>query len=284
MRSLFILVVAFVFLGLKPRVGNDAPKAFQIAVDMFAQTKKIETLTYTIRKLERFKTGTLDQLAFVKLNREPLKVYTKKLGNKGGVEVLYIAGEHNNMALINPNGFPWVSLRLDPYGSIMRKDQHHIIQRSGFDHVISILEFLFKKYGDATQGMTSLSRDTTWQGRECWVIGFDNPNFKYEKYAVAKGENLLDIASRSKLSEHMILEINPHLSDFNDVKEGDIIEVPNDYATKMILFIDKQSNLPVVMKVFDDKGLYEQYEFQDLKVNPKLEAIDFSPDNKQYGF
>ena len=45
------------------------------------------------------------------------------------LEVLFIKGHET--ALVNPNGFPWFNLKLNPVGSRMTKNQHHtIIERT----------------------------------------------------------------------------------------------------------------------------------------------------------
>ena len=37
-------------------------------------------------------------------------------------------------------------------------------------------------------------------------------------------------------------------------------------------------------KVYDDKGLYEHFEYVDLKVNPVIKAEEFTRDYKEYDF
>jgi hypothetical protein len=56
----------------------------------------------------------------------------------------------------------------------------------------------------------------------------------------------------------MVLENNPKVSGYNDVKEGQIIKVPNAYAKLTLLLIDKEYMLPVNNKVFDESPFSSQ--------------------------
>jgi hypothetical protein len=236
-----------------------------------------------MNKMERIDGALNTQKSFVKWNRAPLKIYTKQLAPKEGVEVLYVKGSHGNMARINPNGFPWVTISLDPYGSTMRKKQHHTLLDSGYDLVVSILEHLFVKYSKDVPTMISSKPDVVWDGNACYVIEFVNSYFKTEKYTVKEGETLLTIAQKFKLSEYKILEENK-LDSYTDVAKGDVLTITNDYANKMTLFIDKVRQIPLVMKVYDEKGLYEQYEYTNVAVDPVFASDEFSEEYDGYNF
>ena len=56
------------------------------------------------------------------------------------------------------------------------------------------------------------------------------------------------------------------------------------YAKKMILYIDKGYMLPLVIKVYDGKGLYEQYAYTKFILNPDFEDDEFTSEYKDYGF
>ena len=257
--------------------------AYEITKNMFARTKRISTLTYVMKKKERVNGKIVVQKSAVKLNRSPFKVYIKQLFPKEGVEVLFVEGANSNKAIINPNGFPWINVSLDPNGSTMRRNQHHTILDSGYDLFISILEHLFNKYGTETKSMLKIST-LKWNGHSCWVVRIDNPHFKYYNYKIKPGESLISIADKFKISEHMILEKNEEVDDFYDVSAGDIIEIPNDYAPELELYIDKEAMMPLVMKVYDEQGLYEHYEYTNLVVNPTISPEEFTEEYDDYGF
>jgi len=258
--------------------------ARELAKTMFTKTKQIKTLTYTIKKKERIDGEMIGQISFVKLVRKKFKVYIKQDFPNKGMEVLYVRGTNNNKALVNPNGFPWFNIRLDPYGSLMRANQHHTVHRSGFDYVVSILEYLFDKYDTIINTIVKKQRTVIFDGHACYVIMFSNPYFKFFDYKVRHGETLTTISERTKLSDYMILKRNEAVDDYDDVNSGQIIEIPNDYSPKMIIYIDKQRMIPLVMKIYDDLGLYEQYEYINVVVNPFLKPDEFTKGYEGYGF
>ena len=282
-KILFFSIVLF-FTSILLFSFNDPnlPSGVVLSRTMFQKTKEIRTMIFTMKKLERIKGKVIEQVSFVKLARNPYKVYSRQIAPKEGIEVLYIDGDNN--ALINPNGFPWMNLKLDPYGSIMRKDQHHTIKDSGYDLVIAILEYLFEKYDDKINGMVTNKGLINHKGDSCYVVEMNNPDFKFINYRVKAGEDVISIANRLMLSEHMIVERNDDIDDFYDVEEGQVIKIPNFYSPKIILYIDAQLLIPRLMKIYDDQGLYEQYEYNDLVINPHIAPEEFTPEYEEYGF
>lgn len=263
---------------------QNTPSAVQIVKEMFARTKQIKTMTYTMKKKERIDGTFQSQESDVKLNVSPLKMYLKQSMPKQGLEVLYVAGENDNKALINTNGFPWVNISLEPMGNVMRDNQHHTVFQSGYAHLMAILEHLTNKYQSELEIIMTRTASENIEGHECWLITFTNPHFNYYKHTIAQNETVLTLADKHKLSEHMILERNPTISNYEDVKPGQVIELPNDYSNKLELYVDKVRMIPLVMKVYDDKGLYEYYEYSNVKLNPVLRPDDFKKDNSDYGF
>lgn len=259
--------------------------AYQIVKEMFAKSKQISSMKYVMKKQERIEGKMMMQQTAVKLVSQPLKVYLKQELPKKGLEVLYVQGTNNNNALVNTNGFPWVNLNLDPMGSIMREKQHHTLFESGYPHLISILEHLTSKYDQQVEGMVSNAGLVNWNGRSCWNITFNNPYFKINKYTVKTGETVLNLASKSKLSEYMILELNKGLIDnYDDLKPGQVINLPNDYSPKLELLVDKNDLIPLVIKVYDEKGLYEHYEYYNVVTNPIFKSDEFNKEYPEYNF
>ncbi len=266
-------------------ISQPAPQsADQIIKQMIQRTREIRTMSYTMRKLERIDGKMTEQLAAVKLQRKPLKIYIRQKEPNDGMEILYVSGENNNKALVNPNGFPWVNVNLDPLGNLMRKNQHHTLLNSGYDLFVDILDGLMKKYHKEVKDFTSISKTTVFDGRSCWVIELKNPYFKYEPYTVKAGETLITIAEKFNLGEYQIMAKNDKIDSYDDVRAGQVIQIPNDYSPRMTLYIDQERQLPLIMKVYDDKGLYEHYEYQSVVIDPVLPSDTFSEHNEAYGF
>ena len=281
--QLLSLLLLSLLLGAALPANETQNTAYSIAKSMFANARNIRSLTYTMTKQERIEGKMIKQKSFTKFTKSPFSVYIKQLAPKKGIEVLYVKGTNNNKALINPNGFPWVNIKANPMGSIMREKQHHTLHESGFDHVISILEYLCKRHESEINNMIRNDGEITWDGHACWIITFENPHFAYQKYTVKEGETVLSIAKSRKLSEYMILEHN-QLDDYDELSAGQIIEIPNAYSPKLTLYVDKTRNIPLMMKVNDDKGLYEHYEYTNVVVNPILKKEEFTKGYAEYGF
>ncbi len=281
LKTIYILLIVGVFLSAFTE-GEKEP-GYAIAKRMFEKTASIKSLTYTMAKQERIDGKMLKQTSFTKMERSPFKVYIKQLSPKEGVEILYVEGA-SKKALINPNGFPWINIKLDPTESMMRKDQHHTIFQSGFDHVVSILEYQCEKYRSEIKDMITYNGMVTYAGKACYSISFNNPHYKHIDYTVRGNESIEEIAARYKLSEHKIVEMNSSVKDYDDVEAGQVIKIPNSYSPKMLLYIDKEELVPVMMEVSDEEGLYEKYEYSQVIINPRYAPEEFTSGYEAYGF
>jgi outer membrane lipoprotein-sorting protein len=101
---------------------------------------------------------------------------------------------------------------------------------------------------------------------------------------VKEGEDLIKIAKEQKLCDYILIEMNDEVDDYDDVKAGQIIQIPNVYAKKNIIYIDKKLHLPVRMEMFDDDGFFERYELSNIRVNPIIPQDEFSASYKDYGY
>ena len=254
----------------------------EVARQMFQRLDQVKSLSYEMRKTERINGKMRKQRAFIKLHRDPFKVYIRQIQPDEGIEVLFREGDET--ALINPSGFPWFNVRLQPLSSRMIKDRHHTIHNSGFDYFAGILQFLFNKYHTQLDQMTTISSSKAPGGEDCWVLKFNNPYFKFVDYTVKKGESVLSIAEKLHVSAYMILETNPTLEGYFDVSEGQVLQVPNDYSPHMTLYIDKSTHVPLLIKVQDQKGLFQQYEFHQVRIDPPFQPDEFNASYPDYGF
>lgn len=273
------LSLFLVFTSGKPAPTSEGATAQQVIDQMLESIDDIKTLRYNLKISERINGKMINMESFVKLQTSPRKLYLYLKGP----EVLWVEGQNNGNALVNPNAFPYMNLNLDPYGSLMRKDQHHTIHEMGFSYLKDVLGAMVVKAGDKFDKYFSYTGEDKFNNRPCQKIFISYPEFTYAPYTVKKGENLVTIARRLKVSEYMILEKNK-LSDYYGVKEGQVIQVPNAYAKTVLLYVDKQLNLPVSIKIFDDKGLFESYDYYNLIVNSKIADEEFTKDFKDYKF
>lgn len=255
------------------------PSCKEILHNTLASVDKIETLKFHLKCNERINGKLLSTESQVKLNRSPRKIYIYLKGP----ELLWVEGKNNGNCLVNPQGFPYMNLNLDPMGAIMREKQHHTIHQMGFEYFGDIIKSSMDLLANDFDSYFKCTGTLTWNTRECYFITAEYPDFKYVDHTVLKGENLTTIAHKLKVSDFMLLEINK-AKNFHDVKTGQVIKVPNVYGKKMVLYIDKETFIPRVIKVYDEKGLFESYEYHDLQLNPKIAEEEFTKEFKGYGF
>lgn len=271
---LFILVITPLF--------TSGQTAMEVIGVMYKEADKIDGFIAEINKVERVGDKYITQLSETKLNRSPYKAYIKQLAPKEGVEVLAFITDPPTKATVNLNAFPWINLYLDPYGFLMRRNQHHTVFDSGFDLMIKILKYELST--QLSEDRLERKKDVTWQGRAMYRLELNNDDYSIVTYIVKPNENVDDIANRLHISAYAILELNKEVDDYNDVEEGQEIKVPSHYAKRMTLYIDKENYLPWVIKVHDQKGLYEKYEYNSLTLNPVFTPNEFTEDFEEYDF
>jgi hypothetical protein len=257
------------------------PTSKEVVFKMIKSIQDLERLKYSLKIVERGKKGFNHYESSVKLSRKPRKIY---LYIKG-IELLWVTGWNNNKAYVKPNSFPYVNLSLDPLGYLMRQDQHHTLNEMGVDYFGSVIEFIALKYGDKFDDYVTLAGEERINNRPCYKVIIDNKDFAYETYTVGDNESITSIARKLHISEYMILEVNPKLNDYFDIlKKGQKLKVSNAYAKHVTLYIDQLYFLPISIKILDDKGLFEQYDYHFLQVNPKIDDAEFTKTYKDYKF
>lgn len=283
MKKIKVIFTLFVLVFVLASFNKKSPNNRELIDKIFTAVDNVKTLRYELQCNERIKGKMQHTESKVKLQVSPRKLY---LYIKG-IEVLWVQGQNNGNALVNPNSFPYINLNLDPYGTLMRSDQHHTIHEMGYQYLADILKDGLKKVTDKGEKLDkyfAVLADDKHDGKECYKLSISFPDFAWINYTVKKGENLTTISRRLRISEYMVLENNPKLGGYNDVKEGDVIKIPNAYGKLTLLMIDKQTLLPLNNKVFDDKGLYETYEYYNLQLNPFISPEEFTKTYKEYNF
>ncbi|QHT70465.1 DUF1571 domain-containing protein [Rhodocytophaga rosea] len=278
------IVCVLVLLWKSTVVFSQVIPAKDIINQMLSATEQVNTLTFKLKKGERVNGKMVTGEQDVKYMHAPRKTYAYLHSPSKGTEVLWVAGANNGKVLVKPTSFPYVSVSLSPYGSIIRKNNHHTVHQVGFDYVAAIIRNLAKKSADQFDTYFQYQGEATFDNRTCYKILIDYIPYQYITYTVQPNEDLTSIADKLFVSDYMIKEINPEVDDYEDVESGQQIKVPNAYARKTILYIDKETHLPLVQKMYDEKGLFSQYEFYNLKLNPSLAPAEFSRDYEAYNF
>lgn len=275
---LFFLLLLITNMGY---TQSFTEKALQ---EMLISVNSVQTLRYKLKKTERVKGVNIVGEQIVKYANKPRQVYTYILSPNKGVEVLWREGKNNNHAYVNPNAFPYMNLHLDPYGSIMRNNNHHTVYEVGFDYIGEIVSHIAKQHKSDFNSIFKYEGEVKFDNKLCYKITINFTSFKYFNYLVKEGETINSIAKDLFVSDFMIRELNPKYGDSKEVKKGHLIIVPNAYAKKTILYINKENKLPVFQCMIDEKGIFGQYEFFDVIVNAPISKEEFTPEYKDYGF
>jgi hypothetical protein len=262
-------------------------QARTILTKMIAAINSQKAVVYTMRGSERIvgmkslRGGDI----YTKLNVSPHKVYLKMITDPNkGTEVLYAKGERGDKALVNPGKF-LPTVKLNPFSSLLTKDQHHTILSSGFGFTAKVTADGIKK-ADAQGRFDQVFKyegDVTWDNKSCYKLIIEDPTWTYTTYKAQKGENMYAVAQKLLIPEYCMVELNG-VKNFEEDLGGKTLKVPTSYAKKTIMYVDKKTNLPIYQEMYDDKGVFEKYEFFNVNPSPAFKADEFSEDFSDYNF
>ncbi|SHJ25647.1 LysM domain-containing protein [Hymenobacter daecheongensis DSM 21074] len=250
----------------------------QLLTRLTSAIENLKTLRCNVRAQERSGNKYQHARTAMKMGFNPLRVY---LRNDKGIEVLWVTGQNDGDAWVYPNSFPYVTLSLDPNGSIMRRNQHHSVLDAGFGTIADIIKGSKQRQDHVFERTFRYASDTTITGRPCHILRSDFPQFRYVPYKTTKPETLASIADRFGCGEYRIMERND-LSPDATVPAGKTLQVPNGYGKRTIICVDQKLFLPLVVQVQDDKGLFEKFEFSDVVANQPIPAAEFAKGYKGY--
>jgi hypothetical protein len=244
----------------------------QLISQLTVAIQNLKSLRCQAEAQERIGNKYVPDRSLMKLTFNPLRVYIK---NGKGVEVLYVTGQNNGDAWVYPNAFPYVTLSLDPNGALMRKGQHHTVLQAGFGTIAELLDGSANRADKTFNRSFRYAGDTTVQGRSHYILRSDYPQFRYVAYKAGRNETPATVADRFGCGEYRILERNK-LDVGEKLDEGQVIQVPNAYARRTIVLVDPKTFLPSTVAVYDDKGLFEKYNFLNVVANQPIPAAEFA--------
>lgn len=253
--------------------------AVELLNKSLAAIKQIKTLNVNIRKWERFKGKTTFGAFRVRQQVEPYKLYFYQLkpGEGQGTQAIYIKGQNQNKILIKMGSFPYLTLNLSPYGGLVLKESHHSVLHIGFHFFGDIIQILMKRKSTQMNQIAHYKGMWNYGKHLCHKIELYLPDYRYTTYKVqVTDKHLEQIADPLGISAHRILELNPDLDSFEDIKAGQVLKVPTEYGSKIELYIDPNTNLPVALNVEDPLGFFEKFEFDEVTINPTYSATEFT--------
>ena len=241
-------------------------------------------MEFKMYRSERSKNGFTDGKFYAKLINKPYKLYIKNFKPKPGSEILYIKGQNDDKALINPNSFPYFSISLDPDNNLLLAGGHHSLREAGFTLFSNMFKLYKVNYGEELYNRITYHGMFKWNDRVCYKIGIDYPDYSTKKYTPKKGETLYSISRDQLLNIGKLREYNVKYDDDDILDESDEIIIQNVYAKKAVIFIDNENYFPIYQLIYDEEGLYEKYQYVDLNLDVSFKNEEFTRDYSEYNF
>jgi hypothetical protein len=279
-----IIIVACLNFSAAPAPENQT----RVVVNkMLAAIAAHKGSSYSMRSEERIvgMKNLRGGLILTKINIAPKKLYLKMIEDPNkGTEILYVEGENSGKVVVNPGKF-LPTLKLNPFSSLLTKEQHHTMLSSGFGIVGKIVESGVKKADERGKfdEVFKYVGDVTWNNRACYKLVIEDPTYAYTTYTAKKGENMYNIALKFLVPEYSMVE-NSGVKNFEEDLGGKTVKIPTSYSKKTVMYIDKENNFPIFQEVSDDKGIFERYSFYNLVVNPAFKADEFTEKFSDYNF
>ena len=241
-------------------------------------------LEFIMERKERNKKGYHKGSFYAKMRNKPFKLYIKNFKPKEGSEILYIDGENNNKALINPNFFPYINISMRPENSLLLAGGHHCVKELGFSFINKTFKNYQRIYGDNFYKMMEYEGIYKWKDRRCYKLTIDYKDYKILQYNANEGESMYDIARRDFLNIGKLREYNPNFDADEQLKENQKLTIHSHYAKKSIIFLDVENYFPIYQMIYDEEGLYEKYSFSNLVINKTFREEEFESNYEAYDF
>ena len=278
------IAIAFLLFYSFPVLCQDlaVKRVFENMLSAASSIQNTKFILFTEERLLNGKYALAERI--VKVQSTPLQIYFFAVKPDAGMEVLRKVGWNENKMLIHPGGFPYLTFSLNTNSALARKDSHHPIEHIGFDYLAGLMKFYLDKFKNHFYDYATISDTVVWDNRKCIVLEFDFKDYKKVNYTMRPGENITSISEQIHVNDYSLLIMNPFLDGFEKAKTSRSIKVPNFYNRKFIFYIDKNNWLPIKQLIYDEAGLYENYEMKSLLINPVFEKNEFDENNPAYSF
>ncbi len=285
-RSTAILLLAIAFLSNNLSAQETDNEIRTIVTKVLETVKKAKGYSYVMKGTERIPHKAEFRVTEIltKVNISPKKVYTKVLSSPNkGTEMLYVTGERDNKVLVKAGILP--SLKLSPLSSLLTKEQHHCVLSSGFLFFHKLVSEGLKRADAKNEFNTvfKLAGEVIFDGKKCYKLTIEDPTYELVTYKAVKGDNPYTLSQKLLVPEFSIQE-NNNIKYIDDDLDGKTIKIPTSYAKKSVIYIDKNTFYPVYQEMTDGKGIFEKYEFTNLKINPAFADNEFTNEFGEYNF
>lgn len=276
-----LTLVLGLMVGFTSSREHSDPRLPKLFARMYDSIHHVHSLKQDILAVERIENTILMNRSKIKLQSSPKKIYFINPSKK--LEILYNEEQQRDKAWVKPHIFPYLTMQLDPRGNIMRKNQHYTILELGYDFIGKSIALTISKDKEGLSHFTYKGKALK-NGYNCHVVEYENKHYGYVDYTVTERETASSIALKLCVNDYLLRYNNNLLNDFGYLKKGSRIKVPNLYCQKAIIFIDDHLSLPVALSLYDDKGLFESYEYSNVQVNTPITPAEFTKQYSAYNF
>ena len=275
----FLLPLLILSTSFKTKTVEDDKKLVNNLINkLIEQKNNTHSVILTMIMKERIKDSYLSKKANFKISYNPYKIYLKQ-EYPNNFEVLFKEGENNDKAWVKPSSFPWTTVSLNPTGKTMRENNHHSLYKAGFRFIVEVFEYLQCKYNEDFQDMVTYNGLVKYNNLLSHKFTFENPDFAFIDYVLSENSTLEKLSDKLKFNDYMVIQLNPELKDFEVISAGTKITIPTDYSKRIVAYVDVNTGYFNGVKAYDDNGLWEEYTYVGLKINPNFTELDFDIEN-----
>ncbi|MEL6674846.1 MAG: LysM peptidoglycan-binding domain-containing protein [Bacteroidota bacterium] len=236
---------------------------------MHQRIARIEAHDFRLKVEERWQGNHIHR-GEVKVSAQlrPLQIRVELLKPEEGPLVEYPAENNPRLATVIPKKWlPALKFGRDIHGETLRKGHYAINETTFafFDGLIRRMEQQFRMQGRYQESVRYLGTVQV-AGKTCHRVEMIDAQYRLLPYEIQPGDDLIRLGKRLLLSPYKIRELNPQLSSYFDLKPGQILTLPSSYSRRTILLIDAQKMVPRVLEVYDEKGRFERYCFEDIVI------------------
>lgn len=249
---------------------HEVLKKFNAAVD--ANDK----LEYDFESKERRRKGNyISTEGHFRVQEGASKKVAAKIAKPKKATLIWKKGVNDNKVKVKLGP---LNLNLKLTNKQLLADSHQTIDNAGFKLPQKTINYIYKTRKDEINEAVTYNGTVTYDGKTCYHYTISDKNHGTTQYTVKSGENLITIAHARAINQMQILELNPGVSNYFDVQAGDVITIPNSFGTKITIYLDKSSYLPLYMSIHDKKGLVGEYGHKNLDTNPTFTEASFTKD------
>lgn len=292
MRAVFTLLFATLMCLVTLPLAAEGDPLFVdpralAAVEHFERTwRAAKSATYRIVKKERMRSGELITEELAIKYQKPGRAYVRMIQPIAGREIIYDRTKNPKKLVVHNGQFPDLTLKLDIYGGLATKNQHHTIENLGFDQALTIFRKALEEAKREGHGeRLEYAGEGTFAGRRVHKVVMRTGKRKAKRVTAREDESLFAFAERVGQDPYVIYMANQNIRSLHsELDEGESYVVPPYYAERCESWHDVETGMPLRQVMYNGDKLYESYEHYDIVLDAELTDRDFDPKNPAYNF